>query len=160
MIELEAAIDAGIASLKANLPARIAAVNAATSDFDIPDIATEAYYPGGLAVHYLYPHVEVASPDWLYTQVSLAQVDFSGQATIMAMIRWQHYDYVTLFRGIMRYQKALVEALAQPDTFGAHVPVRGMRGFTRVANPEAEERQDIYAGALVVCTIELVDVRP
>jgi hypothetical protein len=159
MHDLEANIDATIASLKAGLPTRIAAVNAVKTDLvlAVPDDAN--YYAGGLETFVAYPSVEVAGPDWSYASPSIAQYEWDGATSIMVRLLAEHPDFQTLYRSMMRYTACLVEVLAQPGAFGDNATLQRMRGFYRT-NPEQGTREEFLGGSLVVCSVETVEIIP
>lgn len=157
--DLEQFIDALCDTIRANLNERIAVINGEHTDFQIPDVAPEAVIPFGESTIVTYPSVEVAAPDWNFTTPSINQHTWTGSAVVMARAWWQHPDFHTLTRALYRYGRCLSEVLAEPDAFGPHESVQTMRGFYRV-NPETNEQAHFVAGALIICTLELVGVRP
>jgi len=159
MRHLEGYIDAGIVSLKANLPTRISAINGEYTDMVLPTPDADAYYAGGLSTFWKYPAVELAAPDWNLANPALSQRAWEGNVTMTARILYQHPDFETLYRAVMRYGRCLVEVLSAQDAFGAGQTVASMRGFYRV-NPESGERDEFIAGALVVCTLDVIEVAP
>lgn len=156
MRTLEPLLDAAVASLQAGLPTSITTINGEYSDFVLPTPDTDAYYPGGLGVYLKFPSVEVAAPDWNLGTPSVGQHHWEGTATVMARVLWQHPDFLTLHRGVLRYTRCLIEVLSAADAFGAGQTVQTMRGYVRV-NPETGEREEFIAGALVVCTLDIVE---
>lgn len=159
MRHVEDYIDAGLASLRAQLPGRIAAVNAEKPDLRVPTPDTDAYYPGGLSVFLKYPSVELAAPDWTLANPSLGQRAWDGNVTVTGRILMQHPEFDVLYRMVMRYGRCLVEVLSKQDALGTGVTVQQMRGFYRV-NPETGERDEFIAGALVVCTLDVTEATP
>lgn len=125
----------------------------------LPTPDADAFYAGGLSVFLKYPSVEVAAPDWMINNPSLGQRAWDGNVTVTSRILYQHPDFDTLFRAVMRYSRCLVESLAQQDAFGTGQTVTSMRGFLRV-NPETGERDEFIAGALVVCTLDVLEATP
>ena len=159
MQHLESYIDTGIAALKAGLPTRIQAVNQTHTDFVLPTPAADSYFAGGLSTYLAFPSVELAAPDWSLANPSIRQQGWSGTATVTARILYQHADFDTLYRAVMRYGRCLTEVLAQPDALGVGQTVSSMRGFYRV-DPEAGTREEFIAGALVVCSLDVFEATP
>ena len=159
MRSLEPLLDAAVATLKSELPTRIGVVNQEYTGFVLPVPDTDAYYAGGLSTYLKFPSVEVAAPDWNLANPSLAQVTWEGTAQVMARVIWQHMDFDTLHRGMLRYSRCLAEVLSGQDCFGVGQTVTSLRGFVRF-NPETGEREEFVAGALVVCQLDVVEVAP
>lgn len=159
MLHLEPFIDAATDSLRKGLGARIDAINGETGDFDLEKPDDDAYVPGGVAEVYKVPMVEIAAPDWNIGNPTVGQREWEGDYTLMVRVWYQHPDFNILYRSLMRYGRALVEVLSEPDALGPHTVISSMRGAYRV-NPELSERIEFEGGALVVCEFQTVELAP
>ncbi len=158
-MRLELLVDAAIASLKAGLPARVAALNATTTDFDVPVPADEAYYYGVQSEIWLWPAVEVAAPDFDLTALSLEQLDGDLSPLVMVMVWQQDTDRVRLWRTLDRLSHCVAQVLLQPAAFGAGVIVQTVAGRTRL-NPETRDAAEVTAGFLHVYQLADLEQRP
>lgn len=158
-LHLEPFLDQATVTLREGLGLRIDEINAGTVDFELEKPDDDAYVPGGVDIVTKVPLVEIAAPDWEIVNPSLGQRDWDGNYTLMVRVWYQHPDFERLYRSLMRYGRALVEVLSQPDALGQHTVISQMRGAYRV-NPELNDRMEFEGGALVVCSFETVEVAP
>lgn len=154
MLHIEPNLDAAIASLKANLPGSIAVVNAQFTDFDIPTPAADGYSLGAMPVIYqALPLVEVAAPDWTMEGFSIQQLSADMTLSIVVRVTLEHPDADTLYRSAMRFARALIDVLIQPDAFGPTVSVSRVRGAYRVS-PEQSDRMEVTGGTSLTFDLE------
>lgn len=165
----EFALDA-VAYLRANLPTRIAALNAEKDDGLVLAVPAddggalgrpEVAYSLGSESRVSMPWVEVAVPDFDLGEFSLAQydADFSLSVVVAAMVE----EVVSPHRltvAMMRWSRVLVETLMQPGAFGDGETVESVRGAVRAANPETGETVAVRGGVVLVFTLSSVAVRP
>jgi hypothetical protein len=163
---VEPLVDQAIATLKAGLPARIAAANAEASDFDIPAIADQDYWAGGQTSLVRYPAIEVSAfaGELFNLSVSQAEADTDVQLAVIgwvAMTPETGGDFSNLYRAATRYGRAILETLLVPDAFGAGVVVE-RASYRYAANPTPGERQleEIVCAAMLFFTLGDVEARP
>jgi hypothetical protein len=162
MRHLEAFVDDAITTLKANLPARIDAINTEMTDFDLVKPGNDRYLFGGepgTAVVLEYPSIEVAATDWRLSNADLYQSRWDAAITVMIRALLEDTDFQRLYKSTMRYGRCILETMLTPDAFGTHEKVLDARGFYRV-NPETGERAEFLGGALVIFSIESLEARP
>jgi hypothetical protein len=169
IVHLEPMLDQAVASLRAGLPGVIDAINTQATDFtlpkpnDKPGEPDDGYVLGGWTI-ISYPVVEVAAPDWVMTNFSLAQVqsDLNPTVAVRAQFLKPESESGALYRMAMRYTTAVVQVLVQPDAFGAGITVQregGIRG-TYGFNPETNERQEVTGASIILFSLEMVDGWP
>lgn len=153
-----ARIDSTIASLRANLPARIAAFNAVegqpvqlevpaddAGDLDPPRPAL-GYVFGGFP-HYSggeFPKIEVAVPDGLVQNLSLAQVEGDLDSTLVVACwagRTQAETFPAVYRKVLGYAQCVTEVLLEPDAIYPSELVARIK-FAFAANPDKRDRSE------------------
>lgn len=153
MIHAEEFLDATIATLKANLPAALAAINAAHTDFQVAVPDDDSYSTGTLDI-LRYPWIEVAVPDFSISNFSMEQWDADFYPVVIVRGLYQEpLSADRLDRALKRYGQALLNVLLTPNAFGAHEVVQSVRGGYRV-NPETQERTEFTGGVVAAFTIE------
>jgi len=169
MLDPELFLDAALASLRQNLPAKIAAINAergaAVGGFDLKvpddDLALplsdpHVSYSTGTKEILRYPFVEVANPDFTIDNFSLAQYDAAWNPDIVVRVWYEAaLDADQLDRALKRYVRAVFEILATPDAMGKSESIARIRGGWRT-NPETNERQELFGAAVLVFTMDSV----
>jgi hypothetical protein len=171
-------IDTTIASLRANLPARIAAFNAegsgATLDVPADDgDPVEPVRPGlgyvfGGAPRYAagdFPKIEVAVPDATAENLSIGQVDADLDSTLVVACwagRTSGEDFSLLYRKVLGYARCVTEVLLEPDAIYPSETVKRIR-FAFAANPDQRARDEMETftfGGFVFLTTEGIAARP
>lgn len=153
--------DAAIAALRSRLPARIAAVNAATSDFDIePPVddggaigTVTCAYSRGVSTVLNYPWIEVAETDGVLSGFSLAQRVADYDPSIVCRVLYRHADASRLDLALKRATWAMLQALMEPDAFGQGETIASARVAWRT-NPDLDEQETFVGGGLLVVTLE------
>ncbi len=158
-MRLELIVDAATAALKAGLPGRVAALNALTTDFDVPAPADDAYFYGVQETIWAYPAVEVAAPDFDLAGLSLEQLDGDLSPIVMVMVWQQDTDRVRLWRTLDRLSHCVAQVLLQPGAFGQGVIVQTVAGRTRL-NPETRDAAEVTAGFLHAYQLADLEQRP
>jgi hypothetical protein len=159
MRHLEAFCDDALAYLQANLPTRIAALNAETTDFDL--VVPVAYWFGGppsLAVSD-YPSIEVAAPDIALQNPSLSQLHWDSRPRVMVRLFHQDTNFEQFTRALYRYGRCIVETMTQPGAFGGHEAIENLSTHYAV-NPETNERAEFTGGVLCVFNLDSTEARP
>lgn len=173
MIEhLETILDAGLATLRAELPAEIDAINAAAlDDIVLPapghdlDDPSEAYVLGGWT-RLSYPVVEVAAPDWTVTSWSLSNVD--AIMRFPAIVRLTYADAALepgrLYRSVLRYTTAILAVLTVPgawDTATKRVSLDAERGISGEYgfDPRTNERAETIGETVLTVNLEAAEAR-
>lgn len=172
-------IDTTIASLRANLPARIAVFNAENNGAQLAVPADDAgalapprpglgYVFGGLP-HGLgagaYPLIEVAVPDAIVQNLSLAHVEGDLDSSVVVACwagRTQGEDFPTVYREVLGYARCITEVLLEPDAIYPREIVQRIR-FAFAANPDKRDRsgQETFTfGGFMFFTTEGIAQRP
>jgi hypothetical protein len=157
---LESLIDEAIASLRAGLNDHLETLNAETgaanpSGMTLEAIPGDDFLFGGFDI-VRYPCVEVAAPDWSLLGWSLHQLSADLSAAVMARVWVMDATAELVYRRALRYGRAIVDVLAQPDAFGPLVvidPTSGVRGSYRF-NPETGQHEEIFGSGVVVFNLE------
>lgn len=158
---LEPIWDATKASLRGQLPARIAEINALHDDFqlDVPD--NDSYFVGGWTA-LNYPMVEIASPDFSMYGWSIQQVgvDVAFPVAVRLMFEDRAIEPERILRKAARYSTAILRVLAVPGAFGNALidKDRGMRGGYAF-NPETDQREEGIGTVLHVYTLLTAETR-
>lgn len=170
-------IRASLASLRANLPARIAIFNAeGNAQLTVPVDDAGALSPQrpGLAYvfggqpHYgagQFPVIEVAIPDALVDNLSLAHVEGDLDSSLVVGCwagRTSGQDFPTLYEQVLGYARCVTEVLLQPDAIYPREVVAKIR-FAFAANPDRRERDEMETftfGGFVFFTTQGVAQRP
>lgn len=162
MIDTEPFLDAAIASLRTNLPGKLDALNA-TASFAVPKPDDDSYFLGVVSRPLKYPIVEVAVPDWTMTGFDVGTLTADAEFPMMVSATLRdageaalHSD--RLYRSTLRYVRALLNTLLEPNAFGLHATVTAVRGAYRM-NPETRESSEVIAAALVAFTIDTTQTR-
>lgn len=148
--------DAAIASLKAGLPAAIAAVNAAHDDFEIEVPDESAYAAGGDFLQVSFPHIEVATPDEDFISPDISQESWLGSPRVV--VRATIQDFTAdggdqLYRKLQRLGLVIIQVLTARAAFGDGVAV--LRAARRVRfDPEAGEHETVTGGVLCLFQLE------
>jgi len=147
--------DAAIASLKAQLPAVLAVINAAHDDFEIEAPADHAYKAGGDFLHESYPHIEVATPDEDFIEPDISLGSWIGGPRVVVRATLQDFTAdggEALYRKLQRLALAILRTLTYPGAFGPGITV--LRAAKRVRfDPEAGEHETVTGG--VLCLFQL-----
>lgn len=165
MQHVEPLVDQAIATLKAGLPARVAAANAGAS-FEITDVDDQDYWPGGQPTLVRYPAIEVSAFAGELFNLSVGQAEADTDVE-MAVICWVAMteqtggDFSNLYRAATRYGRAILETLLVPDAFGDGVVVE-RASYRYAANPTPGERElrELVAAAMLFFTLGDVEERP
>lgn len=170
-------IRASIASLRANLPARIAVFNAegnaqlaVPADDGLPLAPARVelgYVFGGLPMHSAgsFPVIEVAIPDATVTNLSLGQVEGDLDSSIVVACwagKTSGQDFPTVYEQVLGYARCVSEVLLQPDAIYPRETVDRIR-FAFAANPDRRERDEMETftfGGFVFFTTVGVAQRP
>jgi hypothetical protein len=170
VIHLEPFLDGALASLRANLPARLAALSTSSVPLDPPaddggPLGSPGldYYAGVVRKPLRYPLVEVAAPDWTMTDFDLGQLTGDFDFPMMASATLRIVDPAALhsdrmYRSQMRYAAAILNVLLEPGAFGDGATVVSARGAYR-QNPETRETEEIVGGVVIAFGIETTDSR-
>ena len=166
-----------IASLRANLPARIAvfnvegnaqlAVPADDGGVLSPARAELGYVFGGLPMHSAgaFPVIEVAVPDGTVDNLSLAHVEGDLSSSIVVACwagKTSGQDFPTVYEQVLGYARCVTEVLLQPDAIYPREVVERIR-FAFAANPDRRDRDDMETftfGGFVFFTTQGVAQRP
>lgn len=131
-------IRSAIATMKANLAARIAIYNAeaanlhdlivpATAASDAQPNADGDYWFGGNDAHFRFPAIEVAIPGpAVLSNPDLYQNAYDLAATVMVAV-WlegETGEIPELYEKALGYGRCVMEVLTEPDAFGGSVGVR------------------------------------
>lgn len=171
-------IDTSIASLRANLPARIGVFNAEggvqlavpADDAGVlePPRPELGYIFGGLPNHLgagAYPVVEVSIPDAMVDNLSLAHVEGDLSSSIVIAVwagRTGGEDFPTLYRKVLGYTRCITEVLLVPDAIYPRETVERIR-FAFAANPDRRERDAMETftfGGFLFFTTDGIAARP
>ena len=152
MFDAEQTTDSAIATLKAALPAKVAAINAAKNDFVLP-VPDDASYSLGSSEVLRYPWVEVAVTNSDVSGLSLGQGAGDQTSQVIVAVRYQSPFGEQLDRALRRYASAVAEALMAPDAFGGHDTVAAIR-FAYGTNPEVDDKMMLNGVAVVGFSVE------
>lgn len=166
MDHVEPLVDQAIATLKAGLPARVAALNAAATDFEITDVPDQDYWPGGQPTLGRYPAIEVSAfaGELFNLAVGQAEADTDVEVAVVCWVAMDDAiggDFSNLYRAATRYGRAILETLLVPDAFGAGVVVE-RASYRYAANPTPGERElrELVCAAMLFFTLGDVEERP
>jgi hypothetical protein len=171
-------IDTTIASLRANLPARIAVFNAEANGAQLTAPADDAgaLEPTRPGLGYIFggrPHIpagefpslEVAVPDALVDNLSVAHVEGDLDSTLVVACwagRTGGQDFSTLYRQVLGYARCVTEVLLEPDAIYPREVVQRIR-FAFAANPDQRDRTEMETfsfGGFLFFTTEGLAQRP
>lgn len=162
MIDFDPYIDAAKASLKAELPGRIAVVNAAYTDglvVPTPDPDTGYMLGGHPAIYVPLPTVEVAATDWELGESSIEQLSWELGLSIIVRGVVGHPDPDPNYRITMRFGRAITEVLIEPGAFGPGIAAETIRGSYRV-DPQLGEDMQVIGIASMEFALGMVEHRP
>lgn len=149
-------MDAALLALRANLGARIDAINAARTDFVL---ASDVRFVTGVENPILLtPTVEVAIPDVDLRDPSVEQERWEGEFNVVVRIWVEDLDPARLVRRNYRYASAVCDVLLQPEIMGP-IAVTRVRLRNRV-NPETSENEEHLGSMIVVLTGTTDEIRP
>lgn len=156
-------IDTSIASLRANLPARIAAFNAENNGatLDVPADDNGALEPARPGLGYIFggrphipagefPSIEVAIPDALAQNFSQAHVEGDLDSSLVVACwagRTEGEDFPLLYRKVLGYARCVTEVLLEPDAIYPRELVQRIR-FAFAANPDQRDRSEMETFSL------------
>ncbi|RDI73303.1 hypothetical protein Gocc_2903 [Gaiella occulta] len=129
---------AAIATLKAGLPARIAAFNAQTENtvaLAAPDVS--AYHFGGNDVLSAagFPQIEVAAPQGSFGAWTIGRTEVDHDPVVNVVV-WQealHGQIPPAYEAALGYVRCVIEALRSPGAFGGQVEIAQDNGvFWRI----------------------------
>lgn len=170
-------IDTTLASLRANLPTRIADFNAeggvtltvpADDGQPLEPVRPGLGYVFGGAPRYAagdFPKIEVAVPDALAQNLSIGQVDADLESTIVVACwagRTAGEDFSLLYRKVLGYARCVTEVLLEPDAIYPSETVDHIR-FAFAANPDQRKRDEMETftfGGFVFFTTSGIADRP
>jgi hypothetical protein len=171
-------IRTSIASLRANLPARITAFNAEANGVTLDTPADDGgslkprrpelgYVFGGMPQYGAgeFPVVEVAVPDGLVDNLSIQQLtgDLSSSIVVACWAgRTGGEDFAELYEKVLGYARCVTEVLLVPDAIYPRETVARIR-FAFAANPDRRDRGDMETftfGGFVFFTTEGIAQRP
>jgi hypothetical protein len=170
-------IRTSLASLRANLPARIAIFNAeGNAQLTVPADDAGALSPPRPELGYVFggmpqysagafPVVEVAVPDAVVENLSLAHVEGDLSSSIVVACwagRTQAESFPTVYEQVLGYARCVTEVLLQPDAIYPRETVDRIR-FAFAANPDQRDRDEMSTfsfGAFVFFTTDGVAQRP
>jgi len=158
MIDGEQYIDTAIATLKDDLPARLAAIDAEHTDFELDVPADNAYSLGSSEV-LRFPWIEVALVNSDIDGFDLGQGSGDQRSTIIIACRYQHGNGEHLDRALRRYARAVMEVLMAPDAFGPHETVSAIR-VAYGTNPEFDEKMMLNGVAVCGFTVDGIAYLP
>lgn len=124
-------IRAAIASLKADMPAKIAVYNAdPANQHDLTVIADEAFYFGGEEPKTLFPMVEVAIPGAQLTNFPQGQLhaDMDDDFTVAVWLEGESGEISDLYERSLGYAEIVIDVLMKPGAFGEHLALERDRG--------------------------------
>lgn len=170
-------IRTSIASLRANLPARIAVFNnEGNAQLAVPADDGQPLSPMRPGLGYVFggnphigagefPKIEVAVPDGIVQNLSLAHVEGDLDSSVVVACwagRTSGEDFPTVYERVLGYARCVTEVLLQPDAIYPHETVERIR-FAFAANPDRRERDDMETftfGGFVFLTTQGVAQRP
>jgi hypothetical protein len=171
-------IDTSIASLRATLPARIGVFNAEANGatLTVPADDGNAVSPARPGLGYVFggnpnigagefPKIEVAIPDAIVQNLSLAHVEGDLDSTIVVACwagRTSGGDFSTVYRQVLGYARCVSEVLLAPDAIYPREIVTRVR-YAFAANPDRRDRGDMETftfGGFVFFTTEGIAQRP
>lgn len=170
-------IRTSIASLRAGLNARVDVFNAeGNAQLDHPaddggllaPMRPELGYVFGGNPHIgagEFPKIEVAVPDAVVSNLSLAHVEGDLDSTVVVACwagRASGQDFPTLYEQVLGYARCVTEVLLQPDAIYPRETVERIR-FAFAANPDRRERDEMETftlGGFVFFTTLGVAQRP
>lgn len=157
-------VDSAIDFLGGNLAAALDVIYAARADKDAaagrsieyeaprPGLAEVGgdYYAGGVSTILRYPCVEVALPDLRMTNFDIAHFEADVTENLIVCLWEKSANMVTLYRKLTRLAAAAYDVLASEQARAAlGADLQDVRAAWRW-NPEANERDEIESGALLV----------
>jgi hypothetical protein len=171
-------IDTSIASLRANLPAGSpsSTPKANGAQLDVPADDGGALEPARPGLGYVFggrphipagefPSIEVAVPDALVENLSVAHVEGDLDSTLVVACwagRTGGEDFPLLYRKVLGYARCVTEVLLQPDAIYPREVVRRIR-FAFAANPDRRDRAEMETfsfGGFLFFTTEGLAQRP
>lgn len=160
----EEVVDAVISTLQSQLPAALDAIYAARLPADqaagrsIDPVPPQAYFAGAVSTILVYPTVEVALPDLNMSNFDLALVEADVTENLVVLLWDRSAQMDVLYRKVTRLAAAAYDVLLQPNAIDG-ATVKTVRASWRF-NPEAQERDEIVSGALLVLGLESTRTRP
>lgn len=156
--------EAGIAKLRAALPAALEAITVAKADglelLAPPDDGVGALgsarvgYSLGTKEILSYPWVEIAEINATLSELSIGQVTGSTTPLVVVRALYRHADVDVLDRCLKRYAWAMLQCLCAPGAWTQSVVVRTVRA-TWATNPGTESVEQLVGA--VVLEFELDD---
>lgn len=171
-------IDTTLASLRASLPARIAIFNAEAGQpvqLDVPLDDAGALEPPRPGLGYVfggfprygigeYPKIEVAIPDAMVDNLSVAHIEGDLSSSIVVAIwagRAGGDNFPTVYRKVLGYARCVSEVLLVPDAIYPREVVERIR-FAFAANPDRRDSEDseYTFGGFLFFTTDGIAARP
>ncbi len=146
------------ATLEAQMPGAIAALNAETGAAQLPVPGTFYLYGRkvlpDLAVHRVA--VEVSTPDLDFTDLDAHTLAADGLGLVQVTVWAQEVDFEVLIERLHRYASAVVSILAHHDASGPTTIPRSAAVRVRAADvdPESGADQQVTAGAAILVRVE------
>jgi hypothetical protein len=170
-------IRTSIASLRANLPTRIAAFNLEANGVTLDTPADDdgglkprrpelGYVFGGMPQYGAgeFPVVEVAVPDALIENLALQHLEGDLSSSIVVAVwagRAGGDDFPEVYEKVLGYARCVTEVLLEPDAIYPRETVDRIR-FAFAANPDRQDRSEMETftfGGFVFFTTDGVAVR-
>jgi hypothetical protein len=166
-----------LASLRANLPARIAVFNAeAGIQLAVPADDAGALSPPRPGLGYVfgglphigageYPKIEVSIPDAAVENLSLAHVEGDLSSSLVVAVwagRTSGEDFPTVYEKVLGYTRCITEVLLVPGAIYPSETVDRVR-YAFAANPDRRERDEMETftfGGFLFFTTDGVAARP
>ena len=169
MIDTEPFLAEALSSLRARLPARIDAINETSADVVLekprddggpigsPDLD---YYLGAVVKPLRYPLVEVAVPNWTMTGFDLGMLTASASFPMLVGLTARDASLSSdrLYRMMLRYTRAILNVLLEPNSFGQGAVVTAVSGAYR-QNPESNQSEEVIGAVVVAFTLESSEQR-
>lgn len=163
MIGGEAYLDSAAEALRVNLPAALAAIDPSLpvplDDGGAVGERGTDYYVGTVKKPIRYPLIEVAVPDWTLDEFSLERLTANASFPLFvgATIRSADLSSDRLYRMQMRYTRAILSVLLDPDKWTVGGAIASVQGAYRQNPAEREDVEEITGAIVVAFTIETTD---
>jgi hypothetical protein len=150
-------IETTIASLRAELPDRIAIFNAeGGAQIDVPDDDGAALFPARPGLGYVFggrphipagefPSIEVAVPDAMVQNLSAWNIEGDLDSSLVVACwagRTAGEDFPNVYRKVLGYARCVSEVLLVPDAIYPREEVKRIR-FAFAANPDQRDRSEM-----------------
>lgn len=168
----EDVVDAAITTLSTQLGPALDAIYAARADVDeaagrsidysaprpgLSEVGGD-YYAGAASTIIRYPAVEVALPDLNLANFDLAKLNADATENLVVVLWEQATQMTVLYRKLTRLAAAAYQVLIPDNAIGG-ATAESVRGAWRW-NPEANQRDEITSGALLVFSLSSTLVAP